>query len=211
MVIPPLARVLITMLAWTGCYPRPKGLPSFPDCRAEGPSILVFWHGRTLMHLYFYRNLDVRALVSRSRDGELLARTLVSFGFSLVRGSSSRGGFEGMRGLLRALKSRHDVTMAPDGPRGPALKVQGGVIALAQLSGAPIRPVAWSARWAWRANSWDQFMIPLPFSPGSIVWGAPIHVPRNLNEREKGQFQQQVTEALEAVTGEADRLSGRSH
>ena len=160
------------------------------------------------MHLYLYRNLGIHGFVSQSRDGELLARTLRYFGYASVRGSSSRGGFAGMRGLLNALRDGHDVGLAPDGPRGPAGIVQKGVVALAQLSGAPIRPVAWSASRVWRAKSWDRFVIPKPFSRGSVVWGPPVRVPREASEGQLESLRLKVQNLLGEVTVEADKRTG---
>jgi len=115
-----------------------------------------------------------------------------------------------MRGLLKALKSGHDVGLAPDGPRGPVGVVQKGVIALAQLSGVPIRPVAWSASRVWRARSWDRFIIPKPFSRGFVVWGPPVRVPRAASEGELEILRQEVQNRLQIVTRTADNETGLS-
>jgi len=205
-VVPPLAHTLVSFLGWTGRYQIPEGDEVFPKTRSQGPSIVVFWHSRILLHLYFYRNLNVFAFVSHHRDGELMAKTLSRFGFSTVRGSTSRGALGGLKGLLRVLKEGHDVAVAPDGPRGPACVVSPGVIALARLSGCPIRPVAYSARNNLRARSWDRFMVPLPFSHGAVVWGDPIHVPRRTDETLEMEKRKDLERALNQVTEQADSL-----
>ena len=161
------------------------------------------------MHLYYYRDLKINAFISQHRDGELLARTLVRFGYEVVRGSSTRGGFEGMRGLLRALKRGHDVALAPDGPRGPAQIVSPGVIAMARLSGCPIRPVAYGAKWVFRAKSWDRFMVPLPFSMGAVEWGPPIYVPREANAVLSEEKRMELQRELNKISHKVDRAVGR--
>lgn len=161
------------------------------------------------MHLYYYRDLKINAFISQHRDGELLARTLIRFGYEVVRGSSTRGGFEGMRDLLRVLKRGHDVALAPDGPRGPAQIVSPGVIAMARLSGRPIRPVAYGAKWAFRAKSWDKFMVPLPFSAGAVVWGPPIYVPRNANVALAEEKRMELQHGLNDISHKADQAAGR--
>jgi lysophospholipid acyltransferase (LPLAT)-like uncharacterized protein len=58
---------------------------------AGTPVIYVVWHARLLVLPYLYRGRDFRVLISRSRDGERVARLVRRFGFVVVRGSSSKG------------------------------------------------------------------------------------------------------------------------
>ena len=60
----------------------------------------------------------ISVLVSQSRDGELIARTVARLGIDSSRGSSSRGGIAGMRSLLRKAAEGWDIAFTPDGPRG---------------------------------------------------------------------------------------------
>src|SRR5204863_474114 len=81
-------------------------------------------------------------LVSRSRDGEIVAGYLSRFGLDSVRGSTSQGGREAGRALVAAVRRGCDVAVVPDGPRGPCGQLQPGVVTLASLTGAPIVPLA---------------------------------------------------------------------
>lgn len=109
--------------------------------------IFAFWHGRLMMMPFVYGRARGRLtiLVSSSRDGEIVSRTVARFGISAVRGSTTRGWREGLKGMLRAIRDGKDVAIAPDGPRGPARVVQMGVIQLAKATGTPIIPLSFGA------------------------------------------------------------------
>ncbi|HVG06647.1 MAG TPA: lysophospholipid acyltransferase family protein [Thermoanaerobaculia bacterium] len=140
--------------------------------------ILAFWHRHLLLMPYSYRGKGISVLVSQSRDGELIARTVARLGIDSSRGSSSRGGVAGMRTLLRKAGEGYDLAFTPDGPRGPAGEVQPGVILAAAATGFPIQPVAVAATKAKRLRSWDRFLVPLPFSCVHFVYGEPLTVER---------------------------------
>jgi len=108
-------------------------------------SIIAFWHGRQLMLPLAYHGSGLTILISRHRDGELISRAMVAFGFSAVRGSTTRGGAAGLRALANAGRNGRDLAVTPDGPRGPREIVQPGVIQLARLTGLPIVPLAFGA------------------------------------------------------------------
>ncbi|MEE9542970.1 MAG: lysophospholipid acyltransferase family protein [Thermodesulfobacteriota bacterium] len=107
--------------------------------------ILAFWHGRLLMMPRIAKDYGMTVLVSKSRDGELIARTIKPFGIDSVRGSSTRGWFGGIKGLLKAVRLGRNLAITPDGPQGPGRKVQTGIIQIAQKTGLPIVPVSFSS------------------------------------------------------------------
>jgi lysophospholipid acyltransferase (LPLAT)-like uncharacterized protein len=159
--------------------------------REGKPFILAFWHRHLLLMPYAYRGRRISVLVSQSRDGELIARTVARLGIDSSRGSSSRGGMAGMRALLRKAAGGWDIAFTPDGPRGPLREVQPGVILAAAATGLPIQPVAIAASRAKLLRSWDRFLVPLPFSRVHFVYGEPLAVERRGN--------------LEAATAELKR------
>jgi lysophospholipid acyltransferase (LPLAT)-like uncharacterized protein len=165
----------------------------------------AFWHGRLLMTPLVYRGRGLKILISRHRDGELISRTVRHFGLETIRGSSTRGGIAGIKGLVRALQKGYDVAIAPDGPRGPRCKVQPGVIQLAKLSGRPIFPFTFSATPRKVLHTWDRFIIPLPFSRGVFVWGEPIWVDRAEGEGAMKRKALLLEKKLLEITELADR------
>ena len=108
-------------------------------------SIIAFWHGRQLMLPLTYAGPGIDILISQHRDGELISRTVRSFGFSSIRGSTTRGGAVALRGLIRSGRAGRDLGVTPDGPKGPRRVAQPGVIALAKATGLPIFPVTFGA------------------------------------------------------------------
>lgn len=167
--------------------------------------ILAFWHRHLLLMPYGYRRGRISVLVSQSRDGELIARTVARLGIDSSRGSSSRGGVAGMRTLLRKAAEGYDLAFTPDGPRGPASEVQPGVILAAAATGLPILPVALAATRAKRLNSWDRFLVPLPLSTVHFVHAEPLVVERRADIATAAA---ELKRRLDAAEEEAERWAG---
>ena len=140
----------------------------------------ALWHSRLLIFPFvlrrFFSNRGGAALISASRDGELLANAIKRFDFDVVRGSSSRLGARAILQLTGVLASGRDVVITPDGPRGPAYELGPGIIFLAQKSGAPVVPVNMEYSSYWRLKSWDRFILPRPFSKVRVIIGQSHHV-----------------------------------
>lgn len=169
-----------------------------------GKAVIPLWHQRffgLLSYAKRFRSRRPLVMISRSRDGEFIADLVGRLGLEPVRGSSSRGGREALREVLARLKERSMVAHAVDGPRGPKGVVKAGVIEMARLSGAKIVPIYVSMSRAWRAASWDHFMIPKPFSRVRIRWGDPFDVPSGLDA---GAFED-VRRKLEILLEEGHR------
>jgi lysophospholipid acyltransferase (LPLAT)-like uncharacterized protein len=144
-----------------------------------GKAIVALWHQRFFMVIRYAKKFGIyepSAIISRSRDGELIARLAQSLGFRPIRGSSSQGGKEAMEAIVEDLSSHACAVHAVDGPRGPKGLIKPGLIRIAQLSGVPVIPVYISCSRAWKLRSWDQFLIPKPFSRILVHWGDPIYL-----------------------------------
>ena len=140
----------------------------------------ALWHNRLLLFPFvlrrFFPDRHGAALISASRDGELLADAVQRFGFDVVRGSSSRLGASAILQLTDVLASGHDVVITPDGPRGPSYELGPGIILLAQKSGAAVVPVNMEYSSCWRVKSWDRFIVPRPFAKVRVIIGQPQRV-----------------------------------
>ena len=180
-----------------------------PLWAAGAPAIYVVWHARLLLLPYLYRRRGLRALISHSEDGSMISDVVRRFGFVTVRGSSSRGGAEGLRALARAIGEGHSVVVVPDGPRGPREVVKAGVVALARLTGAHVVPLALAASSDWRARSWDGFRIPKPFSRCVVRFGEPILVRRDIDAAGEETARKEIEAALNAVTWQVDEEARR--
>ncbi len=162
-------RVLVTLLGRSWRVKRLR-----PSAGGPGGRVLYgFWHGVQLPLLFTHRRRGITVMVSRSRDGGIIADLLHSMGFHTVRGSSSRDGASAASALVDAL-SRGDGAITPDGPRGPREKAKPGIAAIASLAGVPVQAMGIAARPAIRLGSWDRFLIPLPGSRVVVAEGIPI-------------------------------------
>ena len=149
-----------------------------------GRVIAALWHQRILIVMGYarrFREFSPAVMISRSRDGEMIADVYRRLNFRPVRGSSSSGGREALAAMVADLSTNLCAVHILDGPRGPRGVIKAGIIRMAQLSGAPIVPVYISVNRAWRLKSWDRFLIPKPFSTVCARFDKPIHVPAELD------------------------------
>lgn len=190
---------------------RREGEQYWKDLRAQGKQVIyVFWHARLLSLVTDRKDEGNAVLISLHSDGEYIARVIDAYGFKSVRGSSTRGGSQGARNLLKASKEGRDLVVTPDGPKGPPRVMKDGAIFLARLTGLPIVPVGVSVDRAWRASSWDRFMVAKPFSTVYVEYGEPIHVPRDLDEDGVEVWRERVEGRLNDLTDKMDRAAGRT-
>jgi lysophospholipid acyltransferase (LPLAT)-like uncharacterized protein len=179
-IVPPLAALLIRLLGSTWRYRDvfPPGEDVPIGITIPGPVLFAFWHATMLACAHRFRNKDIAILISRSFDGELIARTVERLGFYPVRGSSNRGAFSAVRGMAEAYSAGHRCAFTADGPRGPALVAKPGPVQVAQLTGAPwLGAYHAHPRTAFYLKSWDRFMIPAPFTTITFAW--PSHTQPN--------------------------------
>lgn len=137
--------------------------------------IYAFWHNRFLPLIIHNANRGIAVLVSRSKDGELIARILKKYGFNTPRGSTSKGAISAAKTLVKLLNLGVSVAVIPDGPRGPIYSVQDGIFFLSKVSKIPILPATVIYSSFWELNSWDRFIIPKPFSEIIIGYAEPLY------------------------------------
>ncbi|MGI9088982.1 MAG: lysophospholipid acyltransferase family protein [Chthoniobacterales bacterium] len=144
------------------------------------PRIWAIWHNRVLLFPAVMRRFaphrEGAALISASRDGALLAEFVARFGYSAVRGSSSKKGASAVRQLSEVMARGEDLAITPDGPRGPAYELGSGIVYLAQNTGAAVMPLNLEYSGCWRLTSWDRFVVPKPFTTVRVKYGPPHHV-----------------------------------
>ena len=166
--------------------------------------IMITWHNRLALALSVYTRFiappypgrRMAAMVSASRDGGLLARVLENFGVQPVRGSSSRRGPQALRELKTWADRGLDISLTPDGPRGPCYSMQDGVLALAQVTGIPIVTVAVNFRPKITLKSWDRFQVPIPLGRCEIVFGEPLMIPRRISTEDRAELRATLRERL---------------
>lgn len=177
---------------------------------ADRAWVWCIWHGGMLSPIWRHQREGVIALVSEHRDGEYITRVLENLGYSTARGSSTRGGAKGLRGLLRAARSGRVLAVTPDGPQGPREVMKPGALVAAQRGGLPIICIGVGMSRAWRAPSWDRFSIPKPFSRVHLAYGAPIVVHSDADAEGLEEASAQVQARLDEVTRVARAAVGDS-
>jgi lysophospholipid acyltransferase (LPLAT)-like uncharacterized protein len=217
-----IAAMLIKFVRRTSRFEVRRGDIAQRFWTGDEPFIGATWHGQNLILPTFWHNWrEMRILVSRHGDGEIVSKIMHFLGVGTIRGSGvpkgeerrnkykGKGGAGALRAMVRALGENVSVGMTADLPPGPARRAGDGIVMLARLSGRPIVPVAATTRARIRLNNWDKFTINLPFTKGALVWGEPIYVPRDADPETLEAARLSVENALNAVAEEADRMVGR--
>ncbi|MFQ5630026.1 MAG: lysophospholipid acyltransferase family protein [bacterium] len=181
------------------------GRERFQRLKESGrPFIVCVWHGRMLLPVYLLRNENVHAIVSEHQDGEMIAQTAQKLGFTIIRGSSTRGGRKAALGLIRALKYGKIGCVVPDGPRGPRHEFKEGALFIAQRTGATLQVLTCSSNKFFELRSWDRFRIWKPFSRSVAIYSEPIEVPSTLSKAEFENLRLRIQETMISQHEEAD-------
>lgn len=179
--------------------------------RSGRPALIVTWHRCALFGLTYMGRWRPATMASLSKDGEMLSRFERMVGCVPMRGSSSRGGLQAQRGMVRYMQQGGLMAAnVADGPQGPRYVAKIGMISLAQLTGLPLLPVMWSAKRVWVfKKSWDHAMIPKPFAHIKILYGREFQIPRRLSPQQMEQIRLELESELDRIRDEADRLCQR--
>lgn len=181
---------------------------AFADLSAkEKPLILAHWHGDELALLPLVRKYKLCTMTSTSKDGELINYVIHKLGGNTTRGSSTRGGIGGLKGLIRLIRLGHKTSLAVDGPKGPIYVPKPGVFELSRLGHAYIAPVAAVAsRTHIFSKAWNKAFLPLPFSKVIAYVGAPLDPIKDEDEIRSEASIQNLTIAINAARQEASKL-----
>jgi len=220
LLLPPIGAMLIRLLGITLRYREIGETGAHAD---ENPATRVYcmWHRSLLSVAWLFRKRKIAILISPSFDGELIAQTICRVGYTPVRGSSSRGGSSGLRGMQRMLEAKDGIrcnyaAFTADGPRGPLYYAKPGGVKLAEQVGGGVGIFYAAPMRAWKLRSWDGFLIPKPFSTIVLRWEKPIPVASGLDNAALEAARQSVQDALErarhaveASIGGSGRVSSR--
>lgn len=163
--------------------------------------IIAFWHECILGALHSRWRKPTTAMISRSNDGEIVAGVVHLYGADTARGSSHRGGPAAMRELLRDVRDGKNIAFTPDGPKGPRRVAKDGVVYAAKMTGLPVVPFHFTARAKTRLRSWDQMIVPRPFTKAVFLYGEPIVVPRDGDVEE---WRLKIERQMNALADEAE-------
>lgn len=201
---------VVFFLWFSTCRVRRKGYEHFRELAESGePFIVSFWHYGVIYIVHIASDLPYTAMVSSSRDGDVLARVLESKGFVTVRGSRNRKGVSAVKGLLRQLKNGRVAVVVADGSQGPAREAQPGAILLASRTGAPIIPLGWASSRYKTFRSWDRTVLPLPFSTITVMCDEPFYIPARLDEEGVEHYRLELEKRLNGLYAKNWREYGR--
>jgi hypothetical protein len=165
--------------------------------------IFIFWHEYIPFQFYLRGNCNVAMLLSRNRDAEWLARANRHMGFQTIRGSTYGGALAALRQLMRQDRGTN-LTMTPDGPRGPRRRLSSGPIFLSSKLSIPLVAIGMGYDRPWRLSTWDRFAVPRPRSRARAVWSPPIKIPPNLGRQRLEHYRCRVEAVLNRLTLEAE-------
>ena len=170
-----------------------------------GPYILTLWHGR-IFYLFYYlrRHPDYFLLISPSEDVDLLARLARLMGYSVIRGSTYKKAVSAARSLIKVLRRNQRIIIIADGSRGPRCVAQPGSVQLAGITGAPIFPMTFGTKNKVVLNSWDKFVIPLPFTRCTLNFSSPISLPPKSSEQIIEEKRLELENALNRINKASD-------
>ena len=202
-------RIVLTLITAAGYWlirligPTLRLSVSFEDgaqhALEDRPYIASFWHSCIIPSAYIFRDWGIRVMTSASYDGEYIARIIHRFGFTAVRGSSSRNAVAAQLGMRRALEEGWTVAFTLDGPRGPRHKVKPGPVALARATGLALTTFHAAVDKGIVLNSWDKMVIPRPFSRVLVRVGKLINVPENATDEEMERHTAELQATLDRV------------
>jgi len=173
--------------------------------------IYAFWHGRLLVPIHTHRNRGIGIMISKSRDGDVVARVASAFGFDPIRGSTSRGASEAVERMVEIARDGRNIAITPDGPRGPRHVFQIGAVYLARWTGLPLvlGSMGCTNCWHVRAGGWDRMIIPKPGSTVYFKFEGPFQVPAKASKTVMEHLRRTFEETRSRLTRETEAEAAR--
>ena len=169
--------------------------------------LFALWHSRQCGVYGIPEREKLHCLISRSRDGEIIAAAAESLGIKTVRNSQKKGGTQASLEILDVLKEGNNVAITIDGPKGPKEVVKKGIVEIAKLSGVPIVPFAWysPSKGFIKLKTWDDFCFPLFCKKLCLLCGEPIYVDKDADDNAIEKIRKQVEDDLIMLQNEVSK------
>ena len=203
--------LLIKILAFIGAYllylyGKSLKVTFVNEKKGDQPFLCAHWHQDIipLVLIGYIRKLKICTMASLSSDGEMITHFLNRLRFKVVRGSQAKRGMEALEEMATWIQKGYYGVLAVDGSRGPKYIVKKGIVKLAQNTGLPIIGVAGSFKWKYSFSSWDQMVIPYPFSKGVIFCSDPMDIPKQCTDEALESKRLEVENALRALKTKAE-------
>ncbi len=201
-----LAKAILKAILKT-CTIHITGFENFVDTPSEKPRILMLWHNRLvilpeILHTYAPQYI-YRAVISKSKDGELLAILAHSYAVGRTLRVAHNARYQALSQIISQLQQGGEVIiLTPDGPRGPRYRLKPGIALAAKKGGALVVPFTWSASAFWQLKSWDKLIVPKPFSTVHITFGEPVDLQKEPERSVEGDLKEleKAMHELDSVT-----------
>jgi hypothetical protein len=193
-------QALVATLDFKAVSCDPTTDPLHPECTQR--YLYTTWHECVIVGLPLRAHCGMLGMASEHRDGELLNQSALTLGWKMIRGSTSHGSVSALKKLIG--ENDLHLKVAPDGPRGPRRKMAQGAVYLASKTGLPLVCCAYGFDRPWRLNSWDQCIIPKPFSRARAIYGPAIRIPSRISRMELAHYCSVVEQLMNQLTTEAE-------
>lgn len=170
-------------------------------------SVIAFWHSKMFVGWYLNRNKKSAALVSKSKDGDLLTRILKNWKYEVARGSSHKGGKEALEMMIDFTSNGYSLCITPDGPTGPPHKMKAGCVITAKKTSVPLFLLGIGYSKKIKLKSWDKMEIPFPFSKVVVMFNEPIYIDKHLSYEETSNVISQAEQKLNELNYKAEKLA----
>ena len=183
--------------------------------RSGRPILVVVWHGRGLLPIFFFQGLPLLVYSSHPRDGSfrgisrpvrrLTLAALQHLGYRVFDASTYPSEPRGVIRFLQLLEHGRGGVIAADGPSGPMFRAKPGAVFMAKKTGVDLLPVGAAIRDAIAMDSWDRFEIPRPFTRAALIIGEPIDVPPDLDDAGLERLSGRLETLMNDLTTRAER------
>lgn len=132
-----------------------------------GPTAIICWHNHLFFAGYwgqFRPKGKLYALISAGAIGAWISPFFEQLNIKSIRGSINLRAQQALKEVVQMSKAGNDITITPDGSRGPCYDFKPGASLLLKMSNPGIIFFACKFHNAWRLKTWDRFYIPKPFS-----------------------------------------------
>lgn len=182
--------------------------------RTTRPFLIVVWHGRGLLPVFFFQGLPLVIYTSHARDGSfrpasaavrrVTLAALQHLGYRVLDAAQFPTESRGVIRFLQSLEAGRGGVIAADGPAGPMFRAKPGAAFVAKKTGVALVPVGAAMQRAVALESWDQFELPVPLTRAALVIGRPISVPETLDDAGLDALSKRLEESLNDLTMQAD-------
>jgi hypothetical protein len=186
--------------------------------RTERQVLVVVWHGRGLLPVFFFQGLPLLVYSSRPRGGSfrglsrparaLTLAALQHLGYRVFDATHYPSEPRGVIRFLHLLESGRGGVIAADGPGGPMFRAKPGAVFMAKKTGVVLLPVGAAMADKIALDSWDRFEIPRPFTRGALMIGEPLEVPHDLDDEGVERLSRVLESVMNDLMARAEAKAG---